>query len=277
MAGGEIDQAIGPGLIRKAYEKYLFLWLKAKSSKLKGEKLLGGFRLMKKTLIIVPAYQEEANILLVIEDIRVHIPQADILVVNDGSTDQTASLARGAGVKVIDHPFNMGIGAAVQTGFKYACERNYSEALQIDGDHQHPAEEGPGLLRFLSEEKADLVIGSRFIEHTGYRGSWLRRAGNRMFQWVNALVVGQKIIDNTSGFRAYSARAIKLLSETYLGEYPEPESIGYLKSRGCSIMEVPVRMRSRTGGSSSITPLRSIYYMVRVLTSILSFNQHSRR
>jgi glycosyltransferase involved in cell wall biosynthesis len=232
---------------------------------------------MKKTLIIVPAFQEEANILRVLEDIRSHIPQADILVVNDGSTDQTGLLARGAAVKVIDHPFNMGIGAAVQTGFKYAREHDYSEAMQIDGDYQHPAQEGPRLLQVLSEKKADMVIGSRFIAPTGYRGSWFRRTGNRLFQWVNALIVGQEIIDNTSGFRAYSRRAIELLSQTYLGEYPEPESIGYLKSQGCSIIEIPVQMRSRMGGTSSITPLRSVYYMVRVLTSILSFNRHSRR
>jgi glycosyltransferase involved in cell wall biosynthesis len=232
---------------------------------------------MKKTLIIVPAYQEEVNILRVLEDIRTHIPEADILVVNDGSMDQTAPLAREAGVKVIDHPFNMGIGAAVQTGFKYACLHHYSEALQIDGDYQHPAEEGPRLLQVLKEKEADLVIGSRFIEPTGYRGSWPRRTGNRLFQWVNALIVGQRIIDNTSGFRAYSRRALTLLSQTYLGEYPEPESIGYLKSQGCSIIEIPVRMRSRTGGASSITPLRSIYYMVRVLTSILSFHAQDRR
>jgi glycosyltransferase involved in cell wall biosynthesis len=232
---------------------------------------------MKKTLIIVPAYQEEANILRVLEDIRDNIPQADILVVNDGSSDQTGFLARGAAVKVIDHPFNMGIGAAVQTGFKYAREHDYSDAMQIDGDFQHPAREGPRLLQVLSEQGADMVIGSRFIAPTGYRGSWFRRTGNRLFQWVNALVVGQEIIDNTSGFRAYSRRAIELLSQTYLGEYPEPESIGYLKSRGCSIIEIPVRMRNRMGGTSSITPLRSVYYMVRVLTSILSLKKQSRR
>jgi glycosyltransferase involved in cell wall biosynthesis len=231
---------------------------------------------MKKILIIVPAYQEEANILRVLEDIRSHIPQADILVVNDGSTDQTGLLARRAAVKVIDHPFNMGIGAAVQTGFKYAREHDYSDAMQIDGDFQHPAQEGPRLLQVLSEKRADMVIGSRFITPTGYRGSWSRRTGNRLFQWVNALVVGQEVIDNTSGFRAYSRRAIELLSQTYLGEYPEPESIGYLKSQGCSIIEIPVQMRNRVGGTSSITPFRSVYYMVRVLTSILSFKKQSR-
>jgi glycosyltransferase involved in cell wall biosynthesis len=230
-----------------------------------------------KTLIIVPAYQEEANILKVLEDIHRHLPLADILVINDGSTDQTGSMARDAAVKVIDLPFNMGIGAAVQTGFKYAREYGYSEAMQIDGDYQHPAEEGPRLLQVLAEKKVDLVIGSRFIAPTGYQATWARRTGNRLFQWVNALIVGQEVIDNTSGFRAYSRRAIELLSQTYLGEYPEPESIGYLKSRGCSIVEIPVKMRHRTGGRSSITPLRSIYYMIRVLASILSFNKKSRR
>jgi len=232
---------------------------------------------MNKTLIIVPAYQEESNILRVIEDIRSHLPQADIVIVNDGSTDETGPLARRAGVKVIDHPFNMGIGAAVQTGFKFARRQDYAAALQLDGDYQHPAEEAPRLLQVLEDTPADLVIGSRFIVPTGYRGSWFRRTGNRLFQWVNLLIVGQKIVDNTSGYRAYSRKAVELLSETYLGEFPEPESIGYLKSQGCVIVEIPVQMRYRTGGTSSITPIRSVYYMVRVLASILSFNRKPRR
>lgn len=232
---------------------------------------------MKSTLIIIPAYQEEANILKVIEDVQAHMTDTDILVVNDGSGDQTPHLARGAGVKVIDHPYNMGIGATIQTGLLYASEHRYAQAMQIDGDYQHPAKEGPKLLQVLHEEGADLVIGSRFIEQTDYRGSWLRRTGNRLFQWVNTLMGGQRIIDNTSGFRAYSHRAIALLSQTYLGEYPEPESISYLKSRGCKIIEVPVEMRNRPGGKSSITPFRSVYYMIRVLTSIISFNRYSRR
>jgi glycosyltransferase involved in cell wall biosynthesis len=232
---------------------------------------------MKKTLIIVPAYQEESNIQKVLQDITAHLSEADILVVNDGSTDRTSVLAKEFGVKVIDLPYNMGIGAAVQTGFRYAFENNYSGALQIDGDFQHPAQEGRRLLQVLSDEQADMVIGSRFIAPTGYRGSWYRRTGNRMFQWVNALAVGEKVVDNTSGFRAYSRQAVEILAKTYLGEYPEPESISFLKSQGCKILEIPVEMRSRTGGTSSITPLRSIYYMVRVLVSILSFDKHRRR
>jgi len=231
----------------------------------------------KTTLIIVPAYEEEANILKVLKDIGTHLPEAAVLVVNDGSSDQTGPLARGTGVKVIDHPYNMGIGAAVQTGFKYAVAEGFSEALQIDGDYQHPAQEGIRLLKVLKETGADLVIGSRYVEETGYRGSFWRRTGNRLFQWVNALVMGEKIVDNTSGFRAYSRKALTLLARTYLGEYPEPESIGYLKSQGCRIVEIPVKMRQRTGGRSSITPWKGMYYMVRVLASIISFNRRSRR
>jgi glycosyltransferase involved in cell wall biosynthesis len=229
-----------------------------------------------KVLIIIPAYQEEDNISRVLEDIRTHLPEPDILVVNDGSTDRTASRARQSGVRVIDLPFNLGIGAAVQTGFQYAAAHRYTAAVQIDADYQHPAEEAPRLLKTLEEEKADLVIGSRFIAPTGYRGAWLRRLGNLIFQWANALIVGQRIVDNTSGFRAYSERAIAILAQNYLGEYPEPESISYLDASGCKLVEIPVKMRSRSAGSSSITPFKSIYYMVRVLISILSFKKRRR-
>jgi glycosyltransferase involved in cell wall biosynthesis len=229
-----------------------------------------------KVLIIIPAYQEEDNISRVLEDIHRHLPEPDILVINDGSTDRTALRARRWGARVIDLPFNLGIGAAVQTGFQYAAAHRYTAAIQIDADYQHPAEEAPRLLKALEEEKADLVIGSRFIAPTGYRGSWPRRLGNLIFQWANALIVGQRIVDNTSGFRAYSERAITILAQNYLGEYPEPESISYLDASGCKLLELPVRMRSRSAGSSSITPFKSIYYMVRVLISILSFKKRRR-
>ena len=230
-----------------------------------------------KVLIIIPAYQEEENILRVLEDIRAHLPGPDVLVINDGSTDRTAARARQAGVKVIDLPFNLGIGAAVQTGFQYAAAHRYRSALQIDADFQHPAEEAPRLLKALEDGKADLVIGSRFLAPTGYRGSWQRRLGNFIFQVTNALIVGQRIVDNTSGFRAYSERAIAILALNYLGEYPEPESISYLDANGCRLMEIPVKMRNRSAGASSITPFKSIYYMVRVLISILSFKKRRRR
>ena len=241
-----------------------------------------GYRLMEnqrsaKVLIIIPAFQEEDNISRVLEDIRVHLPEPDILVINDGSSDRTAARARQAGAKVIDLPFNLGIGAAVQTGFQYAAARRYTAAIQIDADYQHPAEEAPRLLKTLEDEKADLVIGSRFIAPTGYRGSWPRRLGNLIFQGANALIVGQRIVDNTSGFRAYSERAIAILARNYLGEYPEPESISYLDASGCRLVEMAVEMRRRSAGASSITPVKSIYYMVRVLISILSFKKRRRR
>jgi hypothetical protein len=228
-------------------------------------------------LVIVPAYQEEDNILAVLEDVRAHLPRADVVVINDGSTDQTGERARRAGVWVIDLPYNMGIGAAVQTGYQLALAKGYPAAIQIDGDYQHPAAEAPPLLEALETEQADMVIGSRFAAPTGYEGSRTRRLGNRIFQWANTWVAGQRIHDNTSGFRAYSARAIALLARNYLGEYPEPESISFLERQGCKIIEIPVRMRNRPAGVSSITPWRSVYYMVRVLISILSFHQGKRR
>jgi glycosyltransferase involved in cell wall biosynthesis len=230
-----------------------------------------------RVLVIVPAYQEEDNILPVLEDIRTHLPQAEVVVINDGSSDRTGERARQAGVKVIDLPFNMGIGAAVQTGYQLALAGGYQAAIQIDGDYQHPAEEAPVLLAALAQEQADMVIGSRFAAPTGYEGSWPRRLGNWIFQWANTWIAGQRIHDNTSGFRAYSARAVALLARQYLGEYPEPESISFLEGQGCKIIEIPVRMRSRSAGASSITPWRSIYYMVRVLISILSFHRGRRR
>jgi glycosyltransferase involved in cell wall biosynthesis len=227
-------------------------------------------------LVIVPAYQEEDNIERVLEDVRTHLPQADVVVVNDGSLDQTGERARRAGVKVVDLPYNMGIGAAVQTGYQLALSKGYHAAIQIDGDYQHPAAEAPLLLAVLEKERADMVIGSRFAASTGYEGSWARRSGNRIFQWANAWIAGQRIHDNTSGFRAYSQQAIALLARNYLGEYPEPESISFLEGQGCKIVEIPVHMRNRPAGVSSITPWRSVYYMVRVLVSILSFQRSKR-
>lgn len=180
-------------------------------------------------------------------------------------------------MKVIDLPFNLGIGAAVQTGFRLALEKNYRAAIQIDGDFQHPAEEASRLLAALDREQADMVIGSRFVAPTGYQASGPRRLGNRIFQWANALIVGQRIHDNTSGFRAYSPQAIAILARNYLGEYPEPESISFLDGLGCKIVEIPVKMRHRPAGLSSITPAKGLYYMIRVLVSILSFNRKRRR
>lgn len=221
-----------------------------------------------KILVIVPAFNEEGAISNVIREIRDTGLQTDILVVNDGSSDRTESEARATGCNVVSLPFNLGIGGAVQTGFKYAAARQYSIAVQVDGDGQHIASEIPGLIEPIQNQAADVVIGSRFIEKKGYTTSWIRRGGVAVFMTVNSLVLKQKISDNTSGFRAYNRRAIQFLAEYYPQDYPEPESVILLGTNGFRLAEVSVRMRERTHGRSSISAARSIYYMVKVVLAI---------
>lgn len=223
---------------------------------------------LQKILVIVPAFNEEGAISNVIREIRDTGLQTDILVVNDGSSDRTESEARATGCNVVSLPFNLGIGGAVQTGFKYAAARQYSIAVQVDGDGQHIASEIPGLIEPIQNQAADVVIGSRFIEKKGYTTSWIRRGGVAVFMTVNSLVLKQKISDNTSGFRAYNRRAIQFLAEYYPQDYPEPESVILLGTNGFRLAEVSVRMRERTHGRSSISAARSIYYMVKVVLAI---------
>jgi glycosyltransferase involved in cell wall biosynthesis len=220
-------------------------------------------------MIIIPAYQEAQNIQAVIQDVARYFPLEEVVVVNDGSTDGTGDLARRAGVTVIDLPFNMGIGAVMQTGFRYARDHGAKWALQIDGDHQHPAKEAVKLLKPIKEGEADLVIGSRYLKDLGYPVKGPRRLGSYIFQLVNRIFFGRSITDATSGFRAYSRRVTELLADHYLGEYPEPEVIGFLLRRGGRILEIPVQMRLREGGVSSITPRHAVYYMIRVLISLV--------
>jgi len=221
-----------------------------------------------KILVIVPAYNEEGAILQVIEDIRQVMPVLDILVINDSSTDQTEAKVMNAGCPVISLPFNLGIGGAVQTGFKYAAEQGYDIAIQVDGDGQHMASEIPTLLSPMKARQADVVIGSRFIEKQGYTTSWIRKLGVMVFTSLNSLVLRKRITDNTSGFRAYNRRAIEFLSRNYPQDYPEPESVILLGVNGFRLEEVPVRMRERAHGQSSISALKSIYYMVKVSLAI---------
>ncbi|USB32953.1 glycosyltransferase family 2 protein [Paenibacillus sp. YPG26] len=220
-----------------------------------------------KILIIIPAYNEEGSIVRVIQDINTHAPEADIVVVNDGSTDRTEELALGAGAHVLTMPFNVGIGGGMQTGYMYARNNGYDVAIQMDADGQHPAEELPKLIAKASDH--DLVIGSRFVEATSYRSSSARRVGIIFFSKLVTLVTRQKFTDTTSGFRAAGRKVINLYSEYYPMDYPEVESIVYLKRRGCKLTEVSTEMRSRETGKSSITPIRSVYYMIKVTLSVL--------
>jgi glycosyltransferase involved in cell wall biosynthesis len=220
-------------------------------------------------IIIIPAFNEEKSLARVLRSIRDEAPDYDVVVVNDGSTDGTSRAARAFDfVRVIDLPENIGIGGAVQTGFLYSLAHSYDLAVQVDADGQHKPAEVWRIAEPVLSGEAHVVIGSRFIERAGFRGSLYRRAGIKMFQWINALLLGERITDSTSGFRAYGRPAVEILSRTYPDDYPEPEAIYILKKNGLRIMEVPVEMESRAAGKSSINFWHSLYYMIKVCLAI---------
>ena len=219
-------------------------------------------------LVIIPAYNEEGSVGKVIEDIRTHLSKADIVVVNDGSTDGTSEKSRASGATVLGLPFNLGIGGAMQLGYQYACQRGYDIAIQVDADGQHDPKEIAKLLGALEEKKMDVAMGSRFLGTSEFKSSLMRRIGIFIFSRVISMIVGQKITDPTSGFRAANRRAIRLFALEYPQDYPEPEAVVLLHQCRLKMAEVPVRMSERYSGESSITKIRSVYYMVKVLLAI---------
>ncbi|MDP9345675.1 MAG: glycosyltransferase family 2 protein [Actinomycetota bacterium] len=224
-----------------------------------------------KHLAIVPAYNEAAAIAATVEDIRAHAQGFDVVVVDDGSTDDTAAAAARAGASVIRHPFNLGIGGAVQSGYQYALEANYEVAVQVDGDGQHDARHIPELLeRLRAQDNVNMVTGSRFLaeDGDGHRSSVPRRLGIRIFSSVLSLVTRRPVTDPTSGFRMTDRRGIELFAHDYPHDYPEVEAVLMVHSHRLSACELPVRMRARRNGNSSITSTQSIYYMVKVLLAI---------
>jgi glycosyltransferase involved in cell wall biosynthesis len=220
-------------------------------------------------LIIIPAYNEQESIGQVVEKIRTKLSGFDVIVVNDCSTDNTKSVLETSGCKYLDLPINLGIGGAMQTGYLYARENGYDFAVQVDGDGQHDVLEIGKLLKAQKETGADLVIGSRFLGEKSFQSSFMRRVGINLFSYLTLLLSGQKITDATSGFRLAGPKVIDLYAGYYPSDYPEPEVIIYLKKNGLKIVETPVKMNERQGGKSSITPLKSIYYMVKVVGSML--------
>lgn len=222
---------------------------------------------------IVPAYNEEKAIAAVVHALnRVGVDaglELDVVVVNDCSTDHTSACIRELPCIPLDLPINLGIGGAVQTGFRYAVQQGYDYAVQVDGDGQHPAEEIPALVEAALQQGADVVVGSRYLKREGFQSSALRRFGIRYFAWLNRLLVGVVVEDSTSGFRLLSRRVLALVSEDYPDEYPEPEAIIIYAIRGFKIVEVPVVMKERQGGTSSIGGLSAIYYMFKVTLAIL--------
>ena len=221
-------------------------------------------------LAIVPAYNEAAMVGRVVRDIKRAAPDFDVVVVDDGSTDTTAAHAEAQGAVVIRHPFNLGIGGAMQSGYKYALREGYDVAAQVDGDGQHkPAHLHDLLERLETEgEQADMVTGSRFLGDPGYRVPLGRRLGNLIFAVVMTAITRQRITDPTSGFRMANRRGIELFARDYPHDYPEVEAILMLHAHRLRLHEVHVSMNQRGFGQSSIDYPRSAYYMVKVLLAI---------
>lgn len=225
---------------------------------------------MARTLVIIPAYNEEATIVSVIENIQAAVPDCDIVVVDDGSRDETASLVRQhGGAELLALPFNLGIGGGMQTGYKYALRNGYDVAIQCDADGQHPADEIPRLVARIEDGSADVVIGSRYVADSDYRPSFLRRVGKSLLsRWVD-LFIGGGITDTTSGFRALNRNAIAIVARSYPEDYPEPEVLVILHKHGLKVIEIPVQMHPRQGGVTSIRPHGAAYYMIKVGLAIV--------
>ena len=219
-------------------------------------------------LVIIPALNEEASLARVITNIKAALPWADVLVINDGSLDGTARVAEAAGARVVTLPYNLGIGAAMQTGFIFARDHGYDFAVQVDGDGQHDPHEMDLILNPVLAGEADVAAGSRYIEDRGYITPWLRRVGIVVLAILISLLVRRRVTDPTSGFRASNRRAIEYCARHYPSDYPEPESVVEFARAGLRLREVPVTMNPRYGGQSSITPFRSFYYMVKVILAI---------
>jgi glycosyltransferase involved in cell wall biosynthesis len=226
-----------------------------------------------KVAVIIPCYNEEKSVGLVIDELEQlkknlgH--QLDIVIVNDCSLDSTREVVMKRDCVLLDLPVNLGIGGAVQCGFRYAFNNGYDVAIQLDGDGQHPAGEIPKLLQPMTSGEADVVIGSRFLDKEGFQSTYLRRLGIQYFKWLNRFISGVTIHDSTSGFRAINTKTLEVVSRYYPDTYPEAEAVVLYTLNHLRIKEVPVVMRERQGGVSSIRSLSSFYYMFKVTLGII--------
>lgn len=221
-----------------------------------------------KVLVIIPAYNEEDNIRSLLSELK-SLNTVDIVVINDHSKDKTSFICHNEKVNVIDLPCNLGIGGAVQTGYIYAHNNAYDVAIQVDGDGQHDPKFIPELLQPIETGEADLVIGSRYINKIGFQSTWLRRVGINYFSLLIRALMRQRITDPTSGFRACNRILIEMFAANYPTDYPEPESIVFVKRKGLKVKEVPVIMKERLGGVSSIRSLKSAHYMIKVTFAVV--------
>jgi len=229
-----------------------------------------------KTLIIIPCYNEQETIAALYREVRDLTPY-DVLVINDCSTDDSGAILQREGIPHLNLSLNLGIGGAVQTGYRYALINNYDIAVQLDGDGQHDPGQVGALIEPIEQGNADLVIGSRYISKKGFQSSAMRRVGINFFKVLIYCLSGKKITDATSGFRAANRKTMQLFNTYYAKDYPEPESnMLALKNKIC-VSEIPVVMRERQGGVSSIKTLQPMYYMLKVSLGILiSFTIRAR-
>ena len=222
-----------------------------------------------KPLVLIPAFNEGARIGGVLSGVRAAVPDATVLVVDDGSSDATAAVARAAGARLVRLPFNLGAGVAAQTGYKFAVRERYDCVVQLDADGQHEPADIPGLLAVIARGEADVAIGSRFLGDAGYRPGLLRRAGMGLFRWLVWLLTGVRFSDVTSGFRAFSGDVIRFVAtEWYPTDYADADVLITLRRAGYRLREVPVRMYPRAGGRSMHAGLRPVYYVFKMLLSI---------
>jgi glycosyltransferase involved in cell wall biosynthesis len=219
-------------------------------------------------IAVVPAFNEEQNIGRLLDELRLIDPELEVVVVSDGSVDRTAEVAAARGAHVVRLPFNVGIGGAVQTGFRYAWEGGYELAVRLDGDGQHDPLQLAAIVAPVIADEADIAIGSRFMGGGGYQSSAARRVGIRVLARAVSVIARQRLTDTTSGFQALNRRAIGVYASDLPHDYPEVEGIVMAVRRGIRVREVPVTMREREYGRSSIGALASVYYMVKVLLAI---------
>lgn len=223
----------------------------------------------KRPLIIIPAYKEAENIERVVDNIINNYPQYDYVIVNDGSKDNTREICQRRGYCFLDLPINLGIGGAVQSGYKYAQRNGYEIAIQIDGDGQHDVSQLANVIEPLKNGEADIAIGSRFIKKEGFQSSSVRRFGIHFLSGLIKLCTGKRVLDVTSGYRAVNRKFIEIYAENYPSDYPEPEAIVAAVMHKGKIQEVPVIMKERQAGTSSIHAWKSVYYMIKVTLAII--------
>lgn len=221
------------------------------------------------TVILIPAYNEEESIASLLAEIHGCLPAADIVVISDGSADRTAVIARENGAEVLDLPCNLGVGGAVQAGFRYAYERGYEYAIRCDGDGQHPPSEMKILIEAMKSSNTDLVVGSRFLGEGGYKSTWIRYCGIHGLAAFLSVICKRKVTDPTSGFQMLSRPLLYFFSRVYPMDYPEPEALALMRREGYDFCEVSTTFRERTAGKSTIGKWGTLYYVVKVFLALL--------